>query len=112
MLVLGLDALGNPYGLITEFGKGFKDLFYEPYLVRFSTNVPSFVRLFLYIILLRIQDCINQKKTKKKQNSHPTMSQPNSKYELRGRVLEFLQAPDAIYSSSILEMTHKIYTRN
>uniref|UniRef100_A0A7M5UBR4 Intermembrane lipid transfer protein VPS13-like C-terminal domain-containing protein n=2 Tax=Clytia hemisphaerica TaxID=252671 RepID=A0A7M5UBR4_9CNID len=32
VLVLGLDALGNPYGLITEFGKGFKDLFYEPYL--------------------------------------------------------------------------------
>jgi len=32
VLVLGLDVLGNPYGLITEYGRGFKDLFYEPYL--------------------------------------------------------------------------------
>ena len=35
VVVLGLDVLGNPYGLITEYGKGFKDLFYEPYLVTF-----------------------------------------------------------------------------
>lgn len=32
VLVLGLDVLGNPYGLISEYGQGVKDLFYEPYL--------------------------------------------------------------------------------
>ena len=33
VLVLGLDVLGNPYGLISGIGEGFKDLFYEPYQV-------------------------------------------------------------------------------
>ena len=33
VLVLGLDVLGNPYGLITDFTEGFGDFFYEPFLV-------------------------------------------------------------------------------
>lgn len=32
VLVLGLDVLGNPYGLITDFTEGFGDFFYEPFL--------------------------------------------------------------------------------
>ena len=35
MLVLGLDVLGNPYGLITGVGAGAKNFFYEPYQVLF-----------------------------------------------------------------------------
>ena len=34
VLILGLDVLGNPYGLIKDFTQGFGDLFYEPFLVR------------------------------------------------------------------------------
>ena len=33
VLVLGLDVLGNPYGLITDFTKGLGDFFYEPFMV-------------------------------------------------------------------------------
>ena len=36
VIVLGLDVLGNPYGLISGIGEGVKDLFYEPYQVRYS----------------------------------------------------------------------------
>lgn len=32
-IALGLDVLGNPYGLLTDIGEGVKDLFYEPYQV-------------------------------------------------------------------------------
>ncbi|XP_065685047.1 intermembrane lipid transfer protein VPS13A isoform X3 [Hydra vulgaris] len=32
ILVLGLDVIGNPYGLISDYGEGLKDFFYEPYL--------------------------------------------------------------------------------
>lgn len=31
VLVLGLDVLGNPFGLIRGLGEGLEDLFYEPY---------------------------------------------------------------------------------
>lgn len=31
VLVLGLDVIGNPYGLVVGFTKGFEDLFYEPF---------------------------------------------------------------------------------
>lgn len=31
MLVLGLDVLGNPYGLVTGLATGVEDLFYEPF---------------------------------------------------------------------------------
>ncbi|XP_053396044.1 intermembrane lipid transfer protein VPS13A-like isoform X3 [Mercenaria mercenaria] len=32
VLILGLDVLGNPYGLVKDFTQGFGDLFYEPFL--------------------------------------------------------------------------------
>ena len=41
VLVLGLDVLGNPYGLISEIGEGVKDLFYEPYQV--NPNQRNFI---------------------------------------------------------------------
>lgn len=31
VLVLGLDVLGNPFGVIRGLAEGFEDLFYEPY---------------------------------------------------------------------------------
>ena len=33
VLILGLDVLGNPYGLIKDFTQGLGDFFYEPFLV-------------------------------------------------------------------------------
>lgn len=33
VLVLGLDVIGNPYGLVLGFTKGFEDFFYEPFQV-------------------------------------------------------------------------------
>lgn len=30
VLVLGLDVIGNPYGLVMGFTKGVEDFFYEP----------------------------------------------------------------------------------
>lgn len=34
VLVLGLDVIGNPYGLVLGITKGVEDLFYEPFQVR------------------------------------------------------------------------------
>lgn len=31
VLVLGLDVIGNPYGLVIGISKGVEDLFYEPF---------------------------------------------------------------------------------
>ena len=42
VLVLGLDVLGNPYGLISGVGTGAKNFFYEPYQVLFD-NVQNFL---------------------------------------------------------------------
>lgn len=33
VLVLGLDVIGNPYGLVIGLTKGVEDLFYEPFQV-------------------------------------------------------------------------------
>lgn len=33
VLVLGLDVIGNPYGLVVGLTKGVEDLFYEPFQV-------------------------------------------------------------------------------
>lgn len=33
VLVLGLDVIGNPYGLVIGLKKGVEDLFYEPFQV-------------------------------------------------------------------------------
>jgi hypothetical protein len=34
VLILGLDVLGNPFGLIREFSEGVEAFFYEPYQVK------------------------------------------------------------------------------
>lgn len=34
VLILGLDVIGNPYGLVTGIGEGVEALFYEPFQVR------------------------------------------------------------------------------
>lgn len=35
VLILGLDVLGNPFGLIREFSEGVEAFFYEPYQVKY-----------------------------------------------------------------------------
>jgi vacuolar protein sorting-associated protein 13A/C len=45
VLVLGLDVLGNPYGLITDFTEGFGDFFYEPFLVSLQFGYLAFCQL-------------------------------------------------------------------
>jgi vacuolar protein sorting-associated protein 13A/C len=42
VLVLGLDVLGNPFGLLRGMAEGLEDLFYEPYQVCLKFNFHSF----------------------------------------------------------------------
>lgn len=53
VLVLGLDVIGNPYGLVIGLTKGVEDLFYEPIQVRLCFHIlnSSMVALFIFIIL-------------------------------------------------------------
>lgn len=37
VLVLGLDVLGNPFGLVVGISEGVQDLFYEPFQVSFRS---------------------------------------------------------------------------
>lgn len=46
VLVLGLDVLGNPFGLLRGMAEGMEDLFYEPYQVS-SFSKKSFCCLKL-----------------------------------------------------------------
>lgn len=43
VLVLGLDVLGNPYGLVVGLKKGVEDLFYEPFqvIIALDKNVKN-----------------------------------------------------------------------
>jgi len=41
VLVLGLDVLGNPYGLVVGLKKGVEDLFYEPFQVSYNSSAIS-----------------------------------------------------------------------
>lgn len=46
VLILGLDVLGNPYGLIKDFTQGLGDFFYEPFLVSsYSNTQENYYRL-------------------------------------------------------------------
>lgn len=52
VLVLGLDVLGNPFGLIRGLSEGFEALFYEPYQVEKFYRLSSFSRRsssYLYV---------------------------------------------------------------
>lgn len=42
VLILGLDVLGNPYGLVKDFTRGLGDFFYEPIAVCLP---PAFVEV-------------------------------------------------------------------
>ena len=44
VLVLGLDVLGNPFGVIRGLAEGLEDLFYEPYQVS-VTGIHSTITL-------------------------------------------------------------------
>ena len=59
MLVLGLDVLGNPYGLISGVGTGAKNFFYEPYQV--CIFVFTLTNCFRFFCLLKITLCILHK---------------------------------------------------
>jgi len=46
VLILGLDVLGNPLGIIRGLAEGVESLFYEPYKVSFINS------RFIYYLLL------------------------------------------------------------
>ncbi len=46
VLILGLDVLGNPLGIIRGIAEGVESLFYEPYKVSFINS------RFIYYLLL------------------------------------------------------------
>lgn len=41
VFILGLDVLGNPYGLFRDVKEGISDFFYEPYLVRAARDCEN-----------------------------------------------------------------------
>jgi hypothetical protein len=41
VLVLGLDVIGNPFGLVLGLKQGVEDLFYEPFQVSTILNKPE-----------------------------------------------------------------------
>lgn len=56
VLVLGLDVLGNPFGLVTGLKQGVEDFFYEPFQVTILFHVilcylPAVCQTFLCILL-------------------------------------------------------------
>ena len=51
VLVLGLDVLGNPFGVIRGLGTGVQDLFYEPYQVSVSLLPATLVKTFMVVII-------------------------------------------------------------
>lgn len=53
MLVLGLDVLGNPYGLISGVGTGAKNFFYEPYQVCIFVFTLTFEEIVLDFVYLK-----------------------------------------------------------
>ncbi len=40
VLVLGLDIIGNPFGLLRDLSSGVQDFFYEPISVRALPSLP------------------------------------------------------------------------
>ena len=50
VLVLGLDVLGNPFGLLRGMAEGLEDLFYEPYQVcfQFYSLLQAFMHFYAY----------------------------------------------------------------
>lgn len=60
VLILGLDVLGNPYGLIKDFTQGFGDLFYEPFLVNpLSGFKVRQTRLSSFFVAKTLQEMYN-----------------------------------------------------
>ena len=65
VLILGLDVLGNPYGLVRDFTQGLGDFFYEPFLVSESglqdfghQLMPGIVRV-LHMSIKSCTKCIS-----------------------------------------------------
>jgi vacuolar protein sorting-associated protein 13A/C len=50
VLVLGLDVIGNPYGLVVGFTQGVEDLFYEPFQVSIISFPHIIKSLAVYLI--------------------------------------------------------------
>lgn len=52
VLVLGLDVIGNPFGLVVGISKGVEDLFYEPFQVNYI--ILMFVIIYFYLLTERL----------------------------------------------------------
>jgi len=51
VLVLGLDVLGNPFGVIQGLAEGVQSFFYEPYKVKLKKERKNNV----YVFISRVQ---------------------------------------------------------
>ena len=52
VFILGLEVLGNPYGLFRDVKEGISDFFYEPYLVsRVDKSPNAFILTSVYVAL-------------------------------------------------------------
>ena len=52
VLVLGLDVLGNPFGLLRGMAEGIEDLFYEPYQVNIWTLYAVVAKSIVCVVSL------------------------------------------------------------
>lgn len=59
VIILGLDVLGNPLGLIRGIIEGVESLFYEPYKVSIIENESMLMRIHSYSIRVRLKVQLN-----------------------------------------------------
>lgn len=53
VMVLGLDVLGNPYGLVSDFTDGFGEFFYEPCTVSWASSAaPKYSRVLAPFLMV------------------------------------------------------------
>ena len=60
VLIFGLDVLGNPFGLVSDFSEGLADLFYDPLLGYFSSSTSAGEPLMTVNMRHRIKKTVNK----------------------------------------------------
>ena len=55
VLVLGLDIIGNPFGLVRDLSSGVEDLFYQPFQVRFIWLLKLDIKVVPFRELFKVQ---------------------------------------------------------
>ena len=57
VVLLGLDVIGNPYGLAIGVARSVEDLFYEPFQVQFASLVSLHAVLYQFLVKICSISC-------------------------------------------------------